>query len=89
MTIFPCSRCGGVPEIQPGTPGQNGRAVSVVLRHVCQNGRTYKVEFCGPYLDECRNDCIYRWNESNAKDNPAWWPERYDYLHTSCKTGRR
>lgn len=82
MTIFPCPRCGQVPEVETGT-------MSAAIRHDCRNGRTYKIEFCGPDPKECRDCCIYKWNEQNAKDNPAWWPERYDYLRTLCKTGRR
>lgn len=51
--------------------------------------RPYKTEFVGPYQQENIEGAIYLWNEKNASDNPAWWPERYDYLHTLCKTGRR
>jgi len=81
MTIFPCSRCGITPpEPKPGAPDPRGLP-SMVLRHHCRaDGRDYKVAFCGPDQDANADDCIYRWNEANAKNNPAWWPERYDYL---------
>lgn len=85
LTIFPCSRCGRVPEVKPGGVGRLGYA-SMCINHECVRGRTYKVEFFGPDLESCRDDCIYRWNESNASDNPAWWTERYDFLHGMCRT---
>ncbi len=88
MTIFPCRRCGTVPEVKPGKPDRHGRIFSMCIEHDCRNGRTYKIEFCEPYPEECRDDCIYRWNEDNARDDPRWWPERYDFLRSVCKTAR-
>ena len=88
MTIFPCRRCGIVPAVKPGKPDRHGRISSLCIEHRCRNGRTYKIEFCGPDPEACRDDCVYRWNEENARDNPAWWPERYDYLHSTCRSAR-
>ncbi len=87
MTIFPCCRCGVTPpEPKPGAPGQTGRS-SAILRHkCCADGRGCKVYGWGHDPDEAFDDAIYRWNEVNAKNNPAWWPERYDYLLSTCKT---
>lgn len=83
MTTFPCSRCGGRPEILPG------EATAVILRHKCLRGRPRETVFAGPSRDENTRDAIYIWNENNARDNPAWWPERYDYLRRTCKAARR
>lgn len=81
MTIFPCCRCGITPaEPKPGAPNRAGKP-SMVLRHHCRAyGRDYNVAFCCPDQDANADDCIYCWNEVNAKNNPEWWPERYDYL---------
>ena len=57
--------------------------------HRCRaDGRGYKVTFWGPDQDANADDCIYRWNEVNAKDDPAWWQERYDYLRARCPNRR-
>ena len=88
MIIFPCSRCGERPEVKPGID-RTKMVYTARIEHGCRNGRLYKTEVCGPDPETCRADCIYVWNEQNAKDNPAWWPERYDYLRTLCKVGRR
>ena len=82
MTIFPCRRCGGRPEILPCE-------AAVILRHKCLRGRLRETLFSGPSRDENTRDAIYVWNEENARDNPEWWPERYDFLHTLCKAGMR
>ena len=81
MTIFPCSRCGQVPEVEEGR-------MSATIQHKCPRGRPYKTEFVGPYQQENIEGAIYLWNEKNASDNPAWWPERYDYLRTLCNSAR-
>ncbi len=87
MTIFPCSRCGVTPpEPKPGAPDPQGLP-SMVLRHRCRaDGRGYKVTFWSQDQDANALDCIYRWNEANARDDPAWHAERYDYLLSTCKT---
>lgn len=59
-----------------------------MLVHVCRTGRTLETGCWANTYDEAVNLAIYQHNEYHAKDNPAWWPERYDYLHTTCKTGR-
>ena len=89
MTIFPCCRCGVTPpEPKPGAPDPQGWP-SMVLRHHCRaDGRDYKVIFWSRDQDANADDCVYRWNEANAKNNPAWWPERDDYLRARC-TNRR
>lgn len=87
MTIFPCSRCGITPpEPKPGESDCAGNP-SMVLRHHCRaDGRRYAIRFWGRDQDANADDCIYRWNEVNAKNNPAWHAERYDYLLSTCKT---
>lgn len=86
MTIFPCSRCGVMPpEPKPGAADRAGRP-SMVLRHRCRaDGRGYKVTFWGPDQDANFLDCIYRWNETVASEDPAWHAERWDYLHSTCR----
>lgn len=86
MTIFPCRRCGGVPEVEV-YPGK-GLLTMAVICHECSNGRRYFQRFTDCDEAEATDGVIYRWNEAEAGDNPAWWPERYDYLHTTCKTAR-
>lgn len=83
MTIFPCRRCGEVPEVEPMGVSQGFATVGIV--HRCSKGPQYKVRFTGLDADSCRDDCIYCWNEDNAGDNPKWWPERYDYLRGTIK----
>ena len=89
MTIFPCCRCGVTPpDPKPGEADCAGHP-SMVLRHHCRaDGRSYAIRFWGPDQDANALDCIYRWNEANAKNNPAWWPERYDYLRARCPNRR-
>lgn len=88
MTIFPCSRCGEVPEVIPvKTPAQPQPAARIV--HHCPKGRVQAYRFTNLSSAESSLGVIYLWNEANARDNPAWWPERDDYLHTLCKVGRR
>ena len=89
MTIFPCSRCGVTPlDPKPGAPNPQGPR-SMVLRHRCHaDGRRYSIRSWGPDQDANALVCIYRWNEVNAKNNPAWWPERYDYLRALCQNRR-
>lgn len=84
MTIFPCRRCGEVPEVEVRTDLMG--FVTMCFIHRCQKGPQYRVKFTGLDADSCRDDCIYRWNEENASDNPKWWPERYDYLRSTIKT---
>ena len=84
MTIFPCSRCGEVPEV---TCHQESITLTVaVIRHECSNGRRYYQRFNGIDQSEATDGVIYRWNEAEAGDNPKWWPERYDYLRSTCRT---
>ena len=84
MTIFPCRRCGEVPEVEDRGTDRMG-FVTLGIIHRCRKGPQYKVQFTGLDADSCRADCIYRWNEQNASDNPKWWPERYDYLKGTIK----
>ena len=87
MTIFPCRRCGGVPEV---TYHQESiTRTMAVIRHECSNGRRYFQRFIDIDEAEAIDGVIYRWNEAEAGDNPRWWPERYDYLHNIWKTQRR
>jgi hypothetical protein len=89
MTIFPCCRCGVTPpDPKPGAPDPQGWP-SMVLRHHCRaDDRDYKVTFWGRDQDANADDCIYRWNEVNARDDPAWHAERYDYLRARCQNRR-
>ena len=87
MTIFPCRRCGGVPEVLPGGPDLHGRP-SAILRHACGRHRR-NIQMWRPDFDRAKNDVIYEWNEWAAANNPAWWEERYDYLHDVWKTQRK
>lgn len=86
MTIFPCRRCGIVPAV---TCNQASITLTeAVILHKCSNGRRYLYRFKDCDKTEATDGVIYCWNEENARDNPAWWPERYDYLHSTCKTAR-
>lgn len=85
MTIFPCCRCGIVPEVTVA-PDERTRRPMAVIRHECENGRRYYARFTDADRAAAADGCVYRWNEQNAADNPKWWPERYDYLRTLCRT---
>lgn len=87
MTIFPCCRCGEVPEVTV-VPDERTRRPMAVIRHECRNGRRYYARFSDVDKAAAVDGCVYCWNEANAADNPAWWPERYDYLRTTVKTRR-
>lgn len=87
MIIFPCRRCGGVPEVTC-YPGSSTLTMAVI-RHECSNGRRYFQRFNDIDEEQAIDGVIYRWNEANAGDNPRWWPERYDYLHSVWKKSRR
>ena len=84
MTIFPCRRCGDVPEVTC-YPGKDILTMAVIL-HECSNGRRYCQRFNGIDQSEATDGVIYRWNEAEVGDNPKWWPERYDYLRSTCRT---
>ncbi len=87
MTIFPCRRCGEVPEI---TCYQKTITLTIaVICHECSNGRRYYQHFKDCDKAEATDGVIYLWNEAEAGDNPRWWPKRYDYLHNIWKTQRR
>lgn len=87
MTIFPCCRCGITPpEPRPGPADKSGLP-SMQLRHRCRRDeRAYKITCCAADPDAAALDCIFCWNEQNAKEDPRWWPERYDYLRGSCRS---
>lgn len=88
MTIFPCRRCGAVPELRPaGQTDRRGRP-GAALVHVCRSGRTREEGCWANTYEEAADLAVYQYNERNAKDNPRWWPERYDYLRSACKTAR-
>ena len=87
MTIFPCRRCGGVPEV---TCNQASITLAeAAILHKCSNGRRYLYRFNDCDEAEATDGVIYLWNEAAARDNPKWWEERYDYLHDVWKTQRR
>ena len=89
MTIYPCCRCGVTPpEPKPGEADRAGHP-SMVLRHHCRaDDRDYKVTFWGRDQDANADNCVYRWNEVNARDDPAWHAERYDFLRARCQNRR-
>lgn len=87
MTIFPCCRCGQVPEVLPGRGEIQLRPTARIV-HNCPKGRAQAYRFTDASPAESSLGVIYLWNEANARDNPAWWPERYDYLRTTCRTVR-
>ena len=87
MTIFPCRRCGGVPDV---TCIQTSITLNeALILHKCSNGRQYLFRFKDCDKADAADGVIYLWNEAEAGDNPRWWPERYDYLHDVWKTQRR
>lgn len=88
VTIFPCSRCGQVPELKPADRTDRRGRPGAMLVHVCRDGRTRKEGCWANTFEEAVDLAIYQFNEYHAGDNPAWWPERYDYLRRTCKAAR-
>lgn len=87
MTIFPCCRCGEVPEVLPVRSEIQIKPTARIVHH-CPKGRAQAYRFTDASPTEASLGVIYLWNEANAKDNHKWWPERYDYLRTTCKIRR-
>lgn len=87
MTIFPCSRCGEVPEFFYDDKKSLTRETARIVHH-CAKGRAQRLKFTDFTEIDASLGVIYLWNEANAGYNPNWWPERYDYLHTLCKSSR-
>lgn len=85
MTIFPCSRCGRVPELKPANRKDRHGRPGAMLVHVCRSGRELQIGAWAENYEEAAQLAVYRHNEQHAHDNPKWWPERYDYLMASIK----